>query len=754
MMPMVRFGLAAAGLLMALAGTDGPPLRAAATSVDFVRDVQPIFREYCYECHGPKQQKNGFRLDRRRDALRGGTLPVIARGNSDGSRLYLRLIGAHFGRRMPPDDPLPPQKIATIKAWLDAGAEWPDAAAGDVPVPKPDPTATALMEALRTGERPRFEQVLSATPRAVRRRGPNGATPLMYATLYADVATMKRLLDKGADPNVPDNAGATALMWAIDDIEKAKLLVQRGANVNARSADGRTPLMIASAWHGGALAARYLLEHGANPLVKGPSRVGEVTPFLLSFQSDDPGLHRTYLERGIDPKTVNAAALNLALRGDCEGCAVTALEHLAQDGLTLALLNDLPPRGEGMAVARLLAAGADPNARDIEGRTALMLAAASDDPDDRVARALIDGGADVNATSPAGETALSMARLRGDTAVVALLTRAGARDVAALAPPPAHFAPPPSPREAVRRSLPLLQRVDELWVRKSGCVSCHHNTLAAMTVAAARAKGIKVDEAIARQQSLEMAGNVERWRDRILQGITIGGASATMSYLLVGVGATGYPADAATDAMARYLAALQLPTGAWPHASHRPPIESSQIQLTATSMRALQIYAPVPQRTQYQRTIDRAAAWIAQAKPVIMEDYVFKLFGLHWSGASRDDVQASARALLAQQRADGGWAQLSTLESDAYATGQALVALAESGALPISDPAYVRGMQFLMQRQFADGTWYVRSRSLPIQPYFESGFPYGRDQFISAAATNWAATALAMGMRPASSHER
>jgi ankyrin repeat protein len=714
--------------------------------VDFGRDVQPILREYCYECHGSKQQKNGFRLDRRRDALRGGTLSVIAPGNSDASRLYLRLIGKHFGRRMPPDDPLPPQKIAIIKAWLDGGAQWPDAAAGDVPLPKPDATATALMQALRAGDRSRFDQLLSADARAAKRRGPNGATPLMYATLYADVATMKVLLDRGADPNVGDHAGATALMWAIDDIEKVKLLVERGANVNARSADGRTPLMIASGWRGGAPAARYLLERGANPFVKGPSRVGEVTPFLLSFQSGDHGLQQTFLQRGVEPKSINAAALNLAARGECEGCVENALKHLDRDGLTAALLNDLPPRGEGALVARLLAAGADPNARDIEGRTALMLAAALDDPHDRVARALIDRGADVNATSPAGESALAMARLRGDTASVRLLIQAGARDVAGAAPAPGNFAPAESPRTAVERSLPLLQKVDQLWVKKTGCASCHHNTLAAATVAAARGIGIKVDEAIARQQSLEMAANLERWRDRILQGITIGGSSATISYLLVGLGATNYPSDPATDAMARYLATLQLPNGAWPHVSHRPPIESSQIQLTATSLRALQIYAPGPQRAQYEKAIERAGAWIARSQPVIMEDYVFKLFGLHWTGASRDAVQASARALLDQQRADGGWAQLPTLESDAYATGQALVALAETGALPVSDPAYVRGIQYLMQHQFADGTWYVRTRALPIQPYFESGFPYGRDQFISAAATNWATTALALGI--------
>ena len=179
-------------------------------------------------------------------------------------------------------------------------------------------------------------------------------------------------------------------------------------------------------------------------------------------------------------------------------------------------------------------------------------------------------------------------------------------------------------------------------------------------------------------------------------------------------------------------------------------MESSDIEVTAMSLRAMQIYAPPTRRAEYQPAIARAAAWIAKAKPMVNEDHVFQVLGLHWGGAGADAIQGAARALVAQQRADGGWAQLPTLESDAYATGQALVALVESGALGISDPIYTRGAAFLLKTQFADGSWFVRSRSLPIQPHFESGFPFGRDQFISAAGTNWAAMALALGVRSGS----
>src|SRR6476619_5749178 len=90
--------------------------------VEFVRDVQPLFKAHCIGCHGPKQQKNGFRLDRRRDALRGGVANQIAPGNSSASHLYFRLLGERHDVQMPPDGPLSAEQINVIKAWIDQGA--------------------------------------------------------------------------------------------------------------------------------------------------------------------------------------------------------------------------------------------------------------------------------------------------------------------------------------------------------------------------------------------------------------------------------------------------------------------------------------------------------------------------------------------------------------------------------------------------------------------------------------------------------
>src|SRR5712692_2332063 len=185
--------------------------------VAFQRDVQPIFRDHCISCHGPEMQMNGLRLDRRADAMRGGTQTDIGPGNADGSRLYHRLIGTAFGTRMPPAGPLTDDQVNTIKQWIDEGAEWPDDVAGETVAPPADPDATRLMASIRVDDGAAIGALLRANARAAASRGPRGSTPLMTAALYGDAALVKRLLSAGADPNATNSAGATALMWAVPD---------------------------------------------------------------------------------------------------------------------------------------------------------------------------------------------------------------------------------------------------------------------------------------------------------------------------------------------------------------------------------------------------------------------------------------------------------------------------------------------------------------------------------------------------------
>src|SRR5207253_11012284 len=128
------------------------------------------------------------------------------------------------------------------------------------------------------------------------------------------------------------------------------------------------------------------------------------------------------------------------------------------------------------------------------------------------------------------------------------------------------------------------------------------------------------------------------------------------------------------------------------------------------------------------------------------EDRVFRLRSLHVAEAPKDEIRGAAQELLKTQRADGGWAQLASLDSDAYATGTALVALHQAGAVATADLPYRNGLRFLLGRQLDDGSWHVPTRSTAIQTYYESGYPHGEDQFISITAAGWATTARALAL--------
>jgi len=103
---------------------------ARAAEVDFEKDIQPIFRNRCFTCHGSEKQEGGLRLDAKSAAMKGGDGgAVIMPGKSDQSDLIRRITSTDKDEFMPPKgDRLTAEQIGAIKAWVDAGAKWPEAA--------------------------------------------------------------------------------------------------------------------------------------------------------------------------------------------------------------------------------------------------------------------------------------------------------------------------------------------------------------------------------------------------------------------------------------------------------------------------------------------------------------------------------------------------------------------------------------------------------------------------------------------------
>lgn len=227
----------------------------------------------------------------------------------------------------------------------------------------------------------------------------------------------------------------------------------------------------------------------------------------------------------------------------------------------------------------------------------------------------------------------------------------------------------------------------------------------------------------------------------------------TAGYALWALEAGGWKADEATAAVSTYLVSDK-DAEPWRSSSNRPPSEASHFTATYLAIRALDAFAAKEQADRVAGRKKQALAWLLRAEPKDTEDRVFRLLALNRLGAGKDAKHAAAKQLIESQRDDGGWAQTAELKSDAYATGSALFSLHQADQLPLGDPVYRRGVKFLLQNQREAGSWYVKSRSKPFQKHFESGFPHGKDQFISITASSWATLALLLTLPERKSPER
>lgn len=298
-------------------------------------------------------------------------------------------------------------------------------------------------------------------------------------------------------------------------------------------------------------------------------------------------------------------------------------------------------------------------------------------------------------------------------------------------------------RLTIRNGLSVLNASGPVFVRKSGCVSCHHQALPMMATAEARKKGIPIDDRVARQQKEAVLAAIKPARELLLEGSdVVPDVPVSFGYALMGLAADGYAPDGVTAAVVHNIALRQREDGSFTGWAPRPPIEYGDIRATVIALRGMALYAPPGRKAEFDGRIARAGAWLAAARPATPEENIMRLLGLIWAKANPAVIRPVAAAVLAAQRPDGGWAQLDTLPSDAYATGEALVALHESGLLNPASRQYQAGIQFLMRTKSADGTWRVATRSFAFQPLLDTGFPHGRDQWISASATGWALLAL------------
>ena len=585
-----------------------------------------------------------------------------------------------------------------------------------------------------------------------------GETPLMYAAVAGSPEAMRFLVDHGADVNARNEIGATALIWSATDLAKVRLLVDHGADVNMATKRGRTALLIAAMSDHSADIARLLLSKGADAKARDFLKITTVR--AAAFGNDTETL-RMMIDAGVDVNAADLPGLTPLMMAAGWNGNLRAVELLLGKGANVnavsAPVMGLPskngpsefgkltallmaaPFGPPELIRKLIDAGADVNAADVRGMTPLMLAIATDRQDPAVIKMLLDHGADARIKSKLGESAADWAsRTNLPTAMGLLKVKAVPSSSTPLPAAPVELKP------ALQLSLALIEKTSWKFFAASGCVSCHAQSMTDMAAGEARTRGLHVDEAALAERAKMVQAIYPP--EPLLERMDPAGAEEQLAYPLAGLALTGYAPDRMTDAFVANIVATQGADGSF-HvgAAARPPAEEGDIFRTALCIRSMKAYGPPGRAAEMSARIAKARQWLEAAKPVTAEDRSMQLLGLFWAGSEKTRLTRLAAIMLAQQQSDGGWRHREGLASDAYATGESLYAMAASGAVAPSNAAFRKGVKFLLSTQRADGSWFVASRSPRIQAYFDGGFPYEHDQWISEWGTAWAV----LGMLPA-----
>ncbi|MGH9785547.1 MAG: ankyrin repeat domain-containing protein, partial [Terriglobia bacterium] len=329
------------------------------------------------------------------------------------------------------------RSAAMVEKLLAAGAN-PNAAqlAGETP----------LMTCARTGNPDAVRALLARGANPNAKESKRGQTALMWAIAGKHSAAARLLIERGADVRSRSNTGFTPLLFAAQqgDLDSARALLTAGADVNEASADYGSALVVAAA-SGSELLGIYLLEKGANPNVadgfgitalhhavaKGLSLLTGIVydPAYRVRPSNLPKLVQALLSNGANPNAkVTKGIPSYLMAPDAPpltlpGATPFFLATVAADVDLMRMLAqagaDISINGRGNTTPLMVAAGAAQDATT--GRNEQEQKNALD-----AVKLLVELGADVNATNDDGQTALHAAAFNGADEIVQFLAGRGA----------------------------------------------------------------------------------------------------------------------------------------------------------------------------------------------------------------------------------------------------------------------------------------------------------------------------------------
>lgn len=276
----------------------------------------------------------------------------------------------------------------------------------------------------------------------------------------------------------------------------------------------------------------------------------------------------------------------------------------------------------------------------------------------------------------------------------------------------------PAVDAAIVRGLDFLKRDALAWNEQHGCASCHHAALMVWAMHEARRGGYGVDEPVLADLTRQTAESGDGKTSLPRPEAAPAALNTKPVWFALGLGAVDRPEAAVSGGMRKLLATVQADQTAdgswtaWPET--RPPMFANS-DACATALAVLAVLPAADDDPAARAVRDKGIAWLARADADDGELQTLVVRLIVWQRMKKPESERSAlsRRLVERQNADGGWSQTKQMPSDAWATGQALYALAQATD-DLDKASLARGRAFLVRTQRDDGSWPMTSR--PLKP--------------------------------------
>jgi hypothetical protein len=267
---------------------------------------------------------------------------------------------------------------------------------------------------------------------------------------------------------------------------------------------------------------------------------------------------------------------------------------------------------------------------------------------------------------------------------------------------------------AIDRGLDFLVKDALAWKNTHNCVSCHHASLVIWSMREAKERGHAVNEPVLVEMTKWVAESGDGKTGVPRPAGVPKALNAKAVWFALALGADPKPDSVAQKALKLLWTTVksdQTEKGSWASwPETRPPLFGNSDD-SMTALAALAVLPAAANGDDELRVVrDKAVKWLAETKTDDDPQSIAMRLVL-WTrlGRPAEEWGPLVRRIKEWQNANGGWSQARGMASDAWATGQALYALAHAGIKP-NEPVIARACAFLIETQRNDGSWPMTSR--------------------------------------------